>query len=273
MAELYPTTMAGAPIAELLDIGGFNLDRAMEMKPEFLEPEYPFEWGGIWTLPSGQYYFALENGPDPDMAILLSDASEASELAVLNLAERVFVEFSKTGEPISDKETITEIGKCYRLQLQNRESYEFTFNVESNKNVAVFSQHTPVEFNMMLRDHNGNEHFPDAEHFFNAGHEHDDTVTSVAIKLPGLFDLTKLNGWLNMFLQVNGVDIYRMKGVVGVAGESHQIVFQGVHMMFDSQLGKPWGDEEPVNKLVFIGKDLSESFIYRSLESCLDGGD
>lgn len=42
-------------------------------------------------------------------------------------------------------------------------------------------------------------------------------------------------------LQIKGVDIYRMKGVVEVKGEDHQIVFQGVHMIFGSQAGKPHG--------------------------------
>ena len=72
-----------------------------------------------------------------------------------------------------------------------------------------------------------------------------------------------------MFLRVKGADIYRMKGVVGVKGESRQIVFQGVHMIFGSQAGKPWGNEEPINRMVFIGKDLDENHIHRSLKSCL----
>jgi G3E family GTPase len=113
MAGFYSATMADAPIAELLDIGGFNLERVIEMKPNFLEPEYPFEWGGIWQLPAGQYRFQLANGPDPDMTFLMSDANEVSEAAVLALAETIFVEFSKTPELLSDKQTITQVGKCY----------------------------------------------------------------------------------------------------------------------------------------------------------------
>ena len=64
-------------------------------------------------------------------------------------------------------------------------------------------------------------------------------------------------------------DIYRMKGVVGIKGEPNRIVFQGVHMMFGSQAGKPWGTEPPVNRMVFIGKNLDESYIRKSFESCL----
>jgi G3E family GTPase len=291
MAGFYSATMADAPIAELLDIGGFNLERVMEMKPNFLEPEYPFEWGGIWQLPTGQYRFQLANGPDPDMTFLMSDADEVSEAAVLALAETIFVEFSKTAELLSDKQTISQIGKCYRLQLEGQERYEFNFAIEAlsdnektfsddkksisicenfTKKVAVFSQHTPEEFELKLLDQNDNEYTAVSEHYFNAEHEHDDDVSSVAIELPGLFDFSKINAWLDMFLQVKGTDIYRMRGVVGVKGESHQIVFQGVHMMLDSQVGKPWGDEKPVNRMVFIGKDLDESYIQRSLKTCLN---
>ncbi len=44
MASFYSVTMVDAPITELLNIGSFNLGAVMEMKSNFLEPEYPFEW-------------------------------------------------------------------------------------------------------------------------------------------------------------------------------------------------------------------------------------
>jgi len=106
MAGFYSATMAAAPIAELLDIGGFNLQRAMQMKPNFLEPEYPFEWGGIWQLPAGQYWLLLENGPDPEMSFLMTEATDNTEGAVTNLAEKVFVEFSNSPTPLQHKQAI-----------------------------------------------------------------------------------------------------------------------------------------------------------------------
>ena len=269
MAGFYSATMANAPIAELLDIGGFNLERAVEMKPNFLEPEYPFEWGGIWQLPAGDYFFQMQNGPDADMGFLITDADEASEESVLALAEMVFLEFSKPATPLFDRQAIAEVDKCYQLQLEDQETYEFPFTIKNPKALAVFSQHTPEEFDLKLHSQDDTEFTPLAEHFFNAEHEHDDAVSSVAIELPGLFDMDKINAWLSMFLEIKGPDIYRMKGVVGVKGENHRIVFQGVHMMFGSQTGNPWGDEKPVNRMVFIGKDLDESYIQSSLQSCL----
>jgi G3E family GTPase len=44
MAQIYRSRMADVPIAKVLNIGGFVLEHALEHKPTFLEPEYPFEW-------------------------------------------------------------------------------------------------------------------------------------------------------------------------------------------------------------------------------------
>jgi G3E family GTPase len=269
MAGFYSATMADAPIAELLNIGGFNLQHAIEMKPSFLEPEYPFEWGGIWRLPAGHYRFQFENGPDPDMSFLMANVSDVSEAGVLALAETVFVEFSKATVPLMHGQTMSDVGTCYRLQLEGQEFYEFNFEIESNKEIAIFSQHTPEEFELKLLSQDDTEYTPIAEHYFNAEHEHDDAVSSVSVELPGLFDSDKINAWLSAFLEIKGIDVYRMKGVLGVQGESLRFVFQGVHMMFGSQPGEPWGDEPPVNRIVFIGKDLDEQFIRHSLEGCL----
>lgn len=270
MATIYPATMADAPIAELLDIGGFDLERALEQQPRFLEPEYPFEWGGIWQLPAGIYRFQLHNGPDPDMSMLLSTATASTEGEVVGLAEKVFREFSKGAEKINSRHTIKKLGRCYRLTLNGDDAYEFNYKVQNPMLLAVFSQHSPEEFDMKLVSAEGTEFTPLVEHYFNAEHEHDSAVTSVSLELPGLFDMAKINAWLDMFLQVKGEDIYRMKGVVGIKGESRRIVFQGVHMIFGSQAAKEWGNDKPINRLVFIGKGLDENYIKSSLKSCLN---
>ncbi len=176
MAKFYTATMVEALISDLLNIGGFNLERAIEMKLSFLEPEYPFEWGGIWQLPKGNYRFQLKNGPDPDMAFLMSDtinhATEVSEALVKTLTEDLFIEFSKPHTPPYHNQSIQDFGQCYQLQLEGQEFYEFTYKTDTPKNISVFSQHTPEEFDMVLFDQNDSEHTPIAEHFFNAEHEH-----------------------------------------------------------------------------------------------------
>ena len=70
-------------------------------------------------------------------------------------------------------------------------------------------------------------------------------------------------------LRERGVDIFRMKGFVSLAGESHRFVFQGVHMLFDGQPDQPWGDALRRNQLVFIGRNLDEQSMRQGFEACL----
>ena len=41
-------------------------------------------------------------------------------------------------------------------------------------------------------------------------------------------------------LRRRGTDIFRTKGVLNLAGDANRFVFQGVHMLFDGQDGRPW---------------------------------
>ncbi len=55
MARVYRTKNCDVPLDHVLDVGGFNLSRATELDPKFLEPEYPFEWAGAYALPAGTH--------------------------------------------------------------------------------------------------------------------------------------------------------------------------------------------------------------------------
>ncbi|GGZ01382.1 CobW family GTP-binding protein [Streptomyces poonensis] len=101
-------------------------------------------------------------------------------------------------------------------------------------------------------------------------HQHDTTVTSVGIELEGELDETRLNTWLGSLLRTKGVDIFRSKGILALAGEPKQYVFQGVHMLLDGTLGREWREGEPRgNKLVFIGRDLDRDALVSGFSGCL----
>jgi G3E family GTPase len=107
------------------------------------------------------------------------------------------------------------------------------------------------------------------EHHHDHDHDHDDTVTSVAIVEPGSVDGEKLNTWLSGLLQTKGPDIFRMKGILNIAGESDRFVFQGVHMLFEGKPDRPWKTgETPKNELVFIGRNLDEAELKASFLAC-----
>src|SRR5262249_26347341 len=85
-----PGERAAVPMKAVLGIGGFDLARALEYKPTFLEPEYPFEWAGAFGLAAGDYSLVLQEGPDPSMEVLVCEVPEGDELDPMKAAERVF---------------------------------------------------------------------------------------------------------------------------------------------------------------------------------------
>ena len=109
--------------------------------------------------------------------------------------------------------------------------------------IGLFAQHTAEEFDIkLMRSEETTPIDPDVERTWVAQHEHDDEVGSVSIERDGDVDDKKLNAWLSKLLQEKGVDIFRMKGFLSIAGDTRRFVFQGVHMLFDGQPDRPWGD-------------------------------
>jgi len=102
-------------------------------------------------------------------------------------------------------------------------------------------------------------------------HEHDDSVSSVSLTIPGDTHMLLVNEWIGDILKDRGNDIYRMKGVLAIAGSPMKFVYQGVHMIFDGEFDERWAPGEARgNKLVFIGKNLDKAELEASFRSCLN---
>jgi G3E family GTPase len=101
-------------------------------------------------------------------------------------------------------------------------------------------------------------------------HEHDDEVYSFAIVEEKPLDSEKLSTWVSELLQSKGPDIFRMKGILNLAGEDERFVFQGVHMIFDGRGDRPWKPNETRrSEMVFIGRNLNEEDIRKGFRACL----
>lgn len=110
----------------------------------------------------------------------------------------------------------------------------------------------------------------DPEFLNEDAHEHDESVKSFAIVESGEVDGQKLNNWLSQLLQTKGVDIFRMKGILNIAGEDERFVFQGVHMLLDGKPDRLWREGETrKNELVFIGRNLDEAQLREDFRQCL----
>ncbi|MBG0809669.1 GTP-binding protein [Methylosinus sp. H3A] len=114
-------------------------------------------------------------------------------------------------------------------------------------------------------DHGHERHHDDHGHGLK--HYHDEEMGSVSILHEGEVDPDIFVPWLNEFVQREGADILRCKGIVAFTDEPKRFVFQGVHMILDGDLQREWRtDEKRSARLVFIGRKLKEEAIRESFE-------
>ena len=101
-------------------------------------------------------------------------------------------------------------------------------------------------------------------------HEHDDAVTSIALRETQPIDGDKFERWISTLLREKGMSILRSKGILDVKGKPNRFIFQGVHMLIDGDEGKAWSaDEARDSKLVFIGRDLETMGLKEGFAACI----
>ncbi len=280
MARVIRSKQADVSIDTVLNLSAFDLDQVLKRRPTFLEPEYPFEWTGVFSLEKGCHELTLEEGPDPTMSLVLLSDQGKDETSLNTGAESCVRLYAEQEQPLNPGDIIP-VGKHVSLQLQSKGTKSFLIEVDKTRDIGLFTQHTAEEFNLKITkvktsttdEITNNKKIsmisPIAERTWVAEHEHNDEVGSFAIERIGDVDPERLNRWLSRLLSEKGVDIFRTKGFISYAGESRRIVFQGVHMLFTAQPDKEWGNEPRRNQLVFIGKNLDEAEMSREFDKCL----
>ena len=266
-ARIHRTENARIELDAILGVGGFNLSHALAVNPKFMEPEYPFEWVGVYSLPVGTYTFRLANGPDSSISITLLPLADTSD-ASLSAAEMDAVQlFSDATASIAHKGKLLPGKTHYRIELSSC-STEVITEIATPGPYALFTQHHPDEFKAILYSTWCTVR-PVLFRTYKPDHEHDQEITSVGITTPGDLDKGKFNRWMSDLLQSKGTDIFRMKGVLSVKGEEDRYVFQGVHMLFDGRADRPWRGEQRRNQLIFIGRNLDRAELNKGFQTWL----
>mgnify|MGYP001264897215 CR=1 FL=1 len=268
-ARIYRTQDAHVDLDCILNIGGFDLNRALETDPKFMEPEYPFEWAGVYQLQPGAYELVLQPGPDDetmDVALIVLNAPTGDALST-GLPEAEFAFAARNQARPYQGEPITPGYWLHRLPICDEEMV-FRIQIDKAGVYGLFTEHHPNEFDLVLEGPDSCLE-PVLEREFKPPHEHDDEVTSVGISVAGDLDLKKLNRWISNLLRTQGPDIYRTKGVLSIEGMKERYVFQGVHMLFDGRADRPWGNEPRKNELIFIGRNLDREALNLGFRACL----
>ncbi len=138
----------------------------------------------------------------------------------------------------------------------------------------VHAEHGKVDLDRVLGVHAFDlDRVVDMDPAFLSGdkqHHHDAGVRSVGFDVAGELDPERLDAWMDRLVQEWAVDIFRMKGILAIAGEEQRHVFQGVHMLLDVQPARAWAPgEERRSRLVFIGRNLDRRQLEASFTDCL----
>jgi G3E family GTPase len=288
-AKIYRSQNAVIEMDKVLNVGGFDLTRALEVDPKFMEAEYPFEYAGVFQLAAGTHEWHIGHHHDheehdhhhdhqhhdhdheahdhhdhshADLPLLVVPLTEASRDALESIVKQATLTFS-------DAEMTLESGAAIPLNTLvhlpvGEGASTFHLTISQPGAYAIFAEHDPEHYDAHL--HGAELVFSRA---FRHEHSHEEDVTSVGIDIPGDLNVKKLNEWLGELLQTQGPDIYRMKGVLSIKGEEQRFVFQGVHMLFDGRPDRPWGTEKRSNKLIFIGRNLDRAKLTESFRQCL----
>ena len=304
VAKIHRAQNCDVPLAAVLDVGGFNLGRAVDVDPKFLEPEYPFEWAGAYALPAGTHEFVIghhdhahdhdghdhshcdhehgkcdhdhpHNHAENELDVVVmpvklpvnGDFTTAEAQAALTTArDAAVLVFADWEARLNPGDALVPGATLHRLLL-NEGNGKFALKLTAPGFYLVFEScgEHPLHIHVM-----GETAKPCWQQDYHAAHTHNDAVTSVGISTPGDLDGKKLNDWISELLRVKGGDIYRMKGVLAVKGSNKRLVFQGVHMLFDAKFDREWKTGETrTNTLVFIGKNLDRPALTEAFKACL----
>jgi G3E family GTPase len=281
-AKVFRTRNADIAIDKVLDVGAFDLNRALAVDGGFLEPQYPFEWAGAFQLAAGTYtlrtgaeqhddhHHEHEQDHEHDhvhdhgsgLGLVVLPAASASSEGIAAQVEPAVRAFAEDAKFVACSSTLTPAPGLYRIDAVH-DGAEFQLQIERAGVYVLFCEHAPAEFDLRLEGHTAA-----AERAF-ASHHHDAEIASIGIVESKPLDARKVNDWFSYLLQSRGQDIFRMKGVLNMRGEDRRYVFHGVHMMFDGQLERPWAGATRQSSLIFIGRNLDRKELEAGFYSCL----
>ena len=121
--------------------------------------------------------------------------------------------------------------------------------------------------------HDGHDHAHDHHdhdhHHHSHSHDvnrHDDHIRSFCITFDEPLHWDAFVTWAEIFTQMRGESLLRVKGILNLVGESNPVAIHAVQHVFHPPATLPaWPDEDRRSKIVFITRDLGPQVIRESL--------
>jgi G3E family GTPase len=278
-ARVLRTRNAGVPLDRVLDIGAFDLERALAHDEDFLQTPRPFEWAGLYEITAapllcaGSHAHAHAHGDSDEQPHALEQVDllllpvAAGTVGVLeDLVTAATGHFGRPALPCA-RDSVLPQQALARIAVTGEAHYRLVpagSGDGGTRQLALFCEHAPEEFGLHL----DGARLIEERRF--GSHHHDPDIGSIGLEDARPLDANKLHDWLSYLLQSRGQDILRMKGVLNIKGEARRYVFHGVHMVYDGQLERPWpAAAARRSRLVFIGRHLDRGELEAGLESCI----
>lgn len=99
-------------------------------------------------------------------------------------------------------------------------------------------------------------------------HAHETGLTSISLTLPGDMDQNCFERWVAGLIESAHEGIYRMKGIISIAGQKRRYIVHGVHALWSWQYGESWEGETRESRFVIIGRGLDRDELMRGFKGC-----
>ncbi len=150
-------------------------------------------------------------------------------------------------------------------ELQEATSRLRKYNAEAPIIPCVFGK---VERELLsLKAYDGNQL---ENKLLNPHHHHHNELVAHSFEFKEPLLTEKFEHWINMLLFLSGYQIYRVKGILNIKGETNKIILQSVRSNSHIEVGSPWRDGEiKKSKIVFIGNNIKREPLEKGLKGCL----
>lgn len=215
-----------------------------------------FTLAGVVTVVDAKY-----------IASRLEESAEACEQ--IAFADLIVLNKTDLSTPEALDETEQQIARLNKLApIERAKNSEIDLSRIFNLSDIDFA-HKLEGFDDGHDDDDHDHHHDHGHHHHHHRHNHLQNIETVCIERTGELDGLKVSIWFRSVIAEMGDKLLRMKGILNLKGDGDQFLIQGVHWDFEGRPGRGWGpDEERLNRLVFIGRNLDADKITQGFENC-----
>lgn len=195
----------------------------------------------------------------------LIDAHDNQAVDQIICADRIVLNKVDLASEAEIAEVSARVRGLNETAEQVRSSYA-QIDLKKILGLAAFDQNRKIAAEVDASHEHDHHHAP---WLGDASHDHDASVGSVGIELPGHMDPAAMAAWVEEMKTQDMDNLFRMKGIFSVQGDDYCYVLHGVHDQIEFRPNHPWADEPRCNKMVFIGRNLDRQALRDRLTACM----